>query len=124
MRRQLRVSEAIRHQFAEILRDYSWRAPLLQNTHISIMQVKISPDLKNATLIILPLNAKHYTKETRDELLKALKEETPMLKKELAVSKVVRFVPRLNFIWDESYDISGRIEQLLQQNQPQHDTEA
>ena len=118
MRRQLRVSEAIRHQFAEILRDYSWRNPLLQNTHISIMQVKISPDLKNATLIILPLNAKHYTEQTRDELLKALKEETPMLKKELAVSKVVRFVPRISFSWDESYDISGRIEQLLQQNQP------
>ncbi len=123
MRRQLRVSEAIRHQFAEILRDYSWRNPLLHNTHISIMQVKISADLKNATLIILPLNANHYTQQTRDELLQALKQETPMLKKALALSKVVRFVPNLKFIWDESYDISGRIDQLIQQNQQQHDSE-
>ncbi|MCH9852015.1 MAG: ribosome-binding factor A [Alphaproteobacteria bacterium] len=122
MRRQLRVSEAIRHQFATILRDYSWRHNLLQNAHISIMQVKISADLKNATLIILPLNANHYTTEARDALMQALKQETPMLKKELALSKVVRFVPNLKFIWDDSYDISGRIEQLIQQNQQQHDT--
>ncbi len=121
MRRQLRVSENIRHQLADILRDYSWRHAILQSASISIMQVNISPDLKNATLFVLPLNANQYDEEAQKEIIKALNHEAGMLKKILAESDTMRFIPKLKFVWDSSYDISGRIEEIIQKNQSIHE---
>ena len=116
MRRQLRISEVIRHQLTLNIRQYSWRDHHLNQTNINITEVRVSPDLKHATVFILPLNAADYDAQRRELLMASLNQTVPPLRKLLAKAKILRFVPNLHFIWDTAYDESARIDALLNQH--------
>ncbi|MDD3029517.1 MAG: 30S ribosome-binding factor RbfA [Alphaproteobacteria bacterium] len=107
--RQLRVGEEIRHALAAILMrgDVPWPKEL-KPTGVTVTEVKISPDLRNATVFIMPLGGEKLT-----ETVKALNENVGFFR--FAVGKAVslRYVPALKFVADESFEEAEKIEGLL-----------
>ncbi len=108
--RQLRVGEAIRHALANVLMrgDVPWpqdfKAPM-----ITVTEVNVSPDLQNATAFIMPLGGKETA-----EVVRALNGIVGFFRHALAEAVNLRFVPKLVFKSDESFDYAQNIERLLQ----------
>ncbi len=106
--RQLRVGEEIRHVLAGILMRGDVHAPELERVSITVSEVRISPDLKNATAYVMPLNG-----EQAEEMLDALEYYIVPIRK-MVISQInLRFAPRLNFKLDRSFDEAMKINQLL-----------
>jgi len=107
--RQLRVGEEIRHALAEILMrgDVPWPKGLGSPT-VTVTEVKISPDLENATAYVMPLGGK----DTAD-IVAIMNDGVGFFR--FAVGKAVslRRVPKLRFVADETFDVANRIEEIL-----------
>jgi len=106
--RQLRVGEEIRHILAETLFLRHSGDPLIDSSSITVTEVRISPDLQNATVFVLPLGGQHVP-----EILAALKEKSKYFRKEVAHKLKTRVTPRLFFQADFSFDEASHIESLL-----------
>jgi len=108
--RQLRVAEQVRHMIAETLRRGHFHTEelfrLAQN--ITVTQVSLSPDLKNATAYVIALGGKDMV-----EILPALNEESYTFQKEIGHSLKLRFTPRVRFAEDKSFEKANRIETIL-----------
>lgn len=114
--RQLRVGEEIRHALAETLMRGHFRDPDLQNPGlVTITAVSVSPDLKNANAYVMPLGGKGI-----DTILPALNRAAPYFRSELGRRGNFRYVPRLTFHLDESFDNAQRIETLLRAEKETH----
>ncbi len=96
--RQLRVAEAIRHALADILLRGDFRDPALANTSITVTEVRISPDLKHARVLVLPLGG-----VAADEAVAALSRAAPYLRGQLNRHTRLRSLPRLQFIADDRF---------------------
>ena len=107
--RQLRVGEEIRHALAEILMrgDVPWpqgfRAPA-----ITVTEVRVSPDLKNATVFIMPLGG-----EKLIETVRLMNDGAGFFRYEVGKSVELRHVPRIKFLPDESFAEANRIAEIL-----------
>ena len=108
--RQLRVGEEIRHALAWTMERGELRDPVLQATLITITEVRVSPDLKNATAFVTPLGGGDADVI---EILKALKRASGYLRRMIAQTLNLRYAPSLAFERDESFDEAGRIATLL-----------
>ena len=106
--RQLRVGEELRHALSTILAEASIRDPDLSGTSITVTEVRVSPDLKNATAFVMPLGGSDVALR-----LAALRRAAPFLRGEVARRVNLRFAPRLTFEADRSFDEAGRVEELL-----------
>ncbi len=106
--RQLRVGEEIRHVLSGILLRDEVHDPELRGSTITISEVRISPDLKNATVYFMPLNG-----EKREQTLAALKRLAPFLRTLVGGKMKLRYTPRLGFQLDNSFDEANRINVLL-----------
>jgi ribosome-binding factor A len=106
--RQLRVGEEIRHALVEILRDSHARDPDLQNVNITVTEVRISPDLANATAYVMPLGG-----QNTGSIVAALNRATPYFRAQLAHAVQLRHAPRISFALDTSFGYAERIEGLL-----------
>jgi ribosome-binding factor A len=106
--RQLQVGEEIRHLLSSIFMRGEIHNPELSSVSITVSEVRISPDLKNATAYILPL-AGH----NKESVLKILNENANFLRHLVSKSMRLRQAPRLGFKLDQSYDNAGRIAELL-----------
>jgi ribosome-binding factor A len=106
--RVLRVGELIRHAAAEILARGDVEDPALVKQVVTIPNVKMSPDLKLATLYIMPLGGKDA-----DKTIAALERNKKMLRTEIAHRINLKFAPDLRFILDNSFDASAKIDGLL-----------
>lgn len=107
--RQLRVGEQLRHIIAETMtRGHFHHEALLGATGITVAEVRVSPDLKNATAYVMPLGG-----ENMDEVLAALNDEAKMFQKEINRSSNLKFTPRVRFKTDKSFGEASRIEELL-----------
>jgi ribosome-binding factor A len=106
--RQLRVGEEIRHVLAEVLRRGELRDPELQGRVVTVTEVRLSPDLKNATAFIVPLGGDHSP-----EVLVALRRCAVYLRGVLARQLRLRYAPHVGFELDRSFDHAQRIEELL-----------
>jgi ribosome-binding factor A len=106
--RQLRVGEALRHALAEVFERGEVMNPVLQNTPITITEVRASPDLKLADVYFLPLGG-----QRGQELLKAMAGEAPLLRREIARRVALRSVPKLRFRLDTTFDTASEIDALL-----------
>jgi ribosome-binding factor A len=106
--RQLRVGEEIRHALAEVFLRAEFRDPDLAGVSVTVSEVRISPDLRNATAFVLPLGG-------RDDatVLAALGRASPYLRGELAKRLKLRFAANLSFKRDDSFDEAERIGRLL-----------
>jgi ribosome-binding factor A len=114
--RQLRVGEELRHIIANIIERGDIRDPDLQGRAITVTEVRISPDLKNATVFAVPLGG-----GDTGPMLKGLKRATPFLRHEIARQVDLRVVPNLSFEPDLSFDEAGRIEALLRSPEVRRD---
>ena len=106
--RQLRVAEEIRHILVEVFSHQHSGDELLDRSSITVTEVRISPDLQNATVFVIPLGGQHAP-----EILAALKEKAWFFRREVAHRLKTRVAPRLVFQTDLSFDEAQRIETLL-----------
>jgi ribosome-binding factor A len=106
--RQRRVAEELRHLLAQILRDGGYRDPVLREAVITVTEVRISPDLRSATIYVMPLGG-----AKADEIIVALRRSAPFLRGLAARHLALRHVPNLTFALDETFDEASRISAVL-----------
>ena len=106
--RVLKVGERVRHILSELLARGEAHDETLRATHISVTEVRMSPDLRNAKAYVKPLLGR-----AEAEVLKALRTNTAFFQKEVAKRLGLKFAPKLSFQPDESFDEAERIESLL-----------
>jgi len=116
--RQLRVGEELRHLLAGILARHELRDPALHNATITVTEVRISPDLKNATAFVMPLGGAHVR-----EVLAALQRGAGFVRGLIARGIDLRHVPALRFELDTTFDHASRIEALLHRPDVERDIE-
>ncbi|MFH1158239.1 MAG: 30S ribosome-binding factor RbfA [Pseudomonadota bacterium] len=115
--RQLRVAEQIRHLLAEVLLRGRFHDPALLNANvITVTSVEIGPDLKHATAFVMPLGG-----ENADTFLDALNRAAGFFRSALASRMDLRYIPKVTFKLDHSFDEAERIERLLRQEKVQRD---
>ena len=109
--RQLRVGELIKQSLGQIfLRDEA-KVPTLETKNITVTEVRMSPDLKNARAYVIPLGGKD-TENTVDVLTKF----SHLIRKALSKKIDMKFLPKVSFIGDKSFDYAEKIEKLIQKN--------
>ena len=109
--RQLRVGELIKQSLGQIfLRDEA-KVPILETKNITVTEVRMSPDLKNARAYVIPLGGKE-TKKT----VNILTEFSHLVRRALSKKLDIKFLPKLHFVGDESFDYAERIEKLIKKN--------
>ncbi|WP_315836367.1 30S ribosome-binding factor RbfA [Bradyrhizobium prioriisuperbiae] len=106
--RQLRVGELVRHAVADLLSQGSVHDPDLEGHIITIPEVRMSPDLKLATVYVMPLGGQGI-----DKVLAALERNKKFLRGEVARRINLKFAPDIRFRVDERFDEAERIEKLL-----------
>jgi ribosome-binding factor A len=106
--RQLRVGEEIRHALIRIFAEAHWRDPDLAGANITLTEVRIGPDLRNATAFVLPFGGGDAAR-----LVAALNRAAPYLRHELGRAVQLRFLPELKFEADSSFDEAARIRARL-----------
>ncbi len=106
--RQLRVGELIRHALAEMLERGEARDPELAGRVVTITEVRPAPDLKSATVFVMPLGG-----EDEAAALAALGRAAPYFRRKIAGELDLRYAPELRFALDTSFDTADRIERLL-----------
>ena len=106
--RQLRVAEEIRHVLASVFLRREFRDPELADAQITVTEVRISPDLKNATAFVTRLGRSDI-----GALMPALKRAAPFLRTQIAHEMRLRMAPTLSFQPDTSLDHASRVESLL-----------
>jgi ribosome-binding factor A len=107
--RMLRVAELIRHTVSELLVRSVIGEPLLEGQAVTIPEVRMSPDLKLATIYIMPLGGKNIT-----GVLAALDRHRKFLRGEIARRINLRFAPDIRFKADRSFDYDAKIDALLE----------
>ena len=116
--RQLRVGEELRHVIASVLERGDIRDADVAGRPITITGVKVSPDLRNATVFVVPLGGGDPA-----PVLAGLKRVRSYLRHELAKAVQLRVVPDLSFAADVSFDAAERIEALLRSPEVRQDLE-
>jgi len=106
--RQLRVGEEIRHVLAELFVEGRLHDPALADLRITVTEVKVSPDLKNATAFVLPFGG-----GDPEALAAALNHAAPFLRGEIAHALKLRFAPQIRFAADDSFDRAQRLDELF-----------
>lgn len=106
--RLLRVGEAVRHVLADILQRGDVHDDVLASHLVSVTEVRMSPDLKHATVFVKPLLGKD-----EDVVLKALRTNTAYLQREVARRIKMKFAAKLKFLSDESFEEGSHIDALL-----------
>jgi ribosome-binding factor A len=106
--RVLKVGERVRHILSELLARAEVHDDVLTAHSVSVTEVRMTPDLRNATAYVKPLLG-----EDEALVLKALRTNTAFLQREVAKRLGLKFAPKLAFKPDESFDEAERIERLL-----------
>ncbi len=106
--RQLKVGEELRHTLAWILERGEVRDPGLAGQAVTVTEVRVSPDLKNATAFVMPLGGGEV-----DTVVEALTRAKGFLRHRLAKDVNLRYAPRISFKADPSFDEACRIDALL-----------
>ncbi|MFP4312770.1 MAG: 30S ribosome-binding factor RbfA [Alphaproteobacteria bacterium] len=107
--RQLRVGEQLRHIIAETMqRGHFSHVALLDAKQVTVSEVRVSPDLRNATAYVMPLGGYNI-----DEILPALNEEHQVFQKEINRQSNMKFTPRVSFKRDKTFDEVQKIDDLL-----------
>jgi len=116
--RQLRVGELIRHTLADMLSRGDVHDPIIEAHTITVPEVRMSPDLRLATIYIIPLGGRD-----RDKVLDALETNKRYMRGEIARRINLKFAPDIRFRIDERFDEAERIEKLLRTPAVQRDLE-
>ena len=107
--RQLRVGEELRHLISNALLRESFYDEIIENNTITVTEVNVSPDLKNAKVYIMPLGG-----ENKLEVLDSLNKSNGRIKKLISSNINLRQIPKLQFKIDETFEYAKKIENILQ----------
>tara|TARA_A100001388_G_C28582932_1_gene409780 strand:- start:39 stop:404 length:366 start_codon:yes stop_codon:yes gene_type:complete len=108
--RQLRVGEMIKQALSMIFIKDEAKIPNLETKEITVTEVRMSQDLKTAKAFVLPLGGKNAS-----NVIETLKEFSYVIRKVLSKKIVIKFLPKLLFVKDESFDYAEKIENLIKQ---------
>ena len=114
--RQLRVGELVRHALAELLARGEIHDDVLLSRAVTIPEVRMSPDLRLATIFVLPLGGKDI-----EAVLAALEANKRYLRGEVARAVNLKFAPEVRFRADQTFDEALRIDRLLASDKVRQD---
>lgn len=106
--RQLRAGELVRHALVEILREEDITDPALEGVSVTVTEVRMSPDLRHATIFVEPLGGGHAA-----EVVDGLNRHAKFLRGRLGRSVELKFTPDLKFLHDESFNEAARMNRLF-----------
>ncbi len=106
--RVLKVGERVRHVLSELLTRQEVHDDTLSGHSVSVTEVRMTPDLRNATVYVKPLLG-----VDEDKVITALRQNTAYFQREVAKRLGLKFAAKLKFKADESFDEADRIEKLL-----------
>lgn len=106
--RVLKVGERVRHILSELLARGEVHDETLTAHSVSVTEVRMTPDLRNAAAYVKPLLG-----EDEEAVLKALRTNTAFFQREVARRLGLKFAPKLQFKSDESFEVADKIERLL-----------
>ena len=109
--RQLRVGELIKQSLGQIFLKDEAKVPTLITKNITVTEVRMSPDLKNARAYVIPLGGKDT-----DNTVNVLTKFSHLVRKALSKKIDMKFLPKVSFIGDKSFDYAEKIEKLIQKN--------
>ena len=109
LQRPLRVGEKLRHLISNALLRETFYDHIIENNTITITEVNVSPDLKNATVYIMPLGGKN-----KIDVLDSLNKANGRIKKLISSNINLRQIPKLQFRIDETFEYARNIENILQ----------
>ena len=110
--RQLRVGEMIKQSLGMIFLKDEAKISNIETNRITVTEVKMSPDLKIAKAYVLPLGG-----ENANEIIEKLKEFSFVIRKVLSKKITMKYLPKVIFVKDESFDYAEKIENLIKQTQ-------
>ena len=109
--RQLRVGELIKQSLGQIfLRDEA-KVPSIITKNITVTEVRMSPDLKNARAYVIPLGGKDT-----ENTVNILTQFSHQIRRALSKKIDMKFLPKVSFVGDQSFDYAEKIEKLIQKN--------
>ncbi len=112
--RQLRVGEMIKQALGMLFIRDEAKLPDLSTKEITVTEVRMSQDLKIAKIFVMPLGGKNA-----QESVNKLKEFSFLIRKVLSKKIVMKFLPKLYFVKDDSFDYAEKIENLIKQTNKQ-----
>jgi|TARA_B100000401_G_C52570394_1_gene607649 ribosome-binding factor A len=108
--RQLRVGEMIKQALGVLFIRDEAKIPDLSTREVTVTEVRMSPDLKTAKIFVMPLGGKNA-----GEIIEKLKKSSFLIRKVLSKKIVMKFLPKLFFVKDDSFDYAEKIEYLIKQ---------
>ena len=109
--RQLRVGEMIKQSLGQIFLRGEAKVPTLETNNITVTEVRMSPDLKNAKAYVIPLGGKDA-----DKAVDLLTNFSPLIRKALSKKIYMKYLPKILFINDKSFDYAEKIEKLIKES--------
>ena len=106
--RQLRAGELVRHALVDIFREEEIADPALAGVSVTVTEVRMSPDLRHATVFAEPLGGEHY-----GPVVEALNRHAKFIRGRLGRLIDMRFTPELKFLHDESFNEAARMTRLF-----------
>ena len=109
--RQLRVGELVKQSLGEIFIRDEAKIPSINSKLITVTEVRMTPDLKTARIYVIPLGGID-TKET----VKILTEYSHLVRRALSKRLDIKFLPKLTFVEDNSFEYAEKIERIIKKN--------
>ena len=109
--RQLRVGELVKQNLGELLIRNEAKIPNLNSKFITVTEVRMTPDLKTARVYVIPLGGT----DTK-EIVKILTEYSHLVRKALSKRLDIKFLPKLTFVEDNSFEYAEKIEKIIKKN--------
>ena len=109
--RQLRVGELVKQNLGELFIRNEAKIPTINSKLITVTEVRMTPDLKTARVYVIPLGGID-TKET----VKILTEYSHLVRKALSKRLDIKFLPKLTFVEDNSFEYAEKIEKIIKEN--------
>ena len=106
--RQLRVGEELRHLISNALHRETFYDAVLESNNITVTEVNVSPDLKNAKVYIMPLGG-----ENKIEVLESLNRIKGYIQKLISSEIQLRQIPRLSFVIDTTFEYANKIDNII-----------
>tara|TARA_B100000575_G_scaffold216127_1_gene176795 strand:- start:124 stop:525 length:402 start_codon:yes stop_codon:yes gene_type:complete len=109
--RQLRVGELVKQNLGELLIRNEAKIPSINTKLITVTEVRMTPDLKTARVYVIPLGGT----DTK-EIVKILTEFSHLVRRALSKRLDIKFLPKLIFVEDNSFEYAEKIERIIKRN--------
>ena len=116
--RQLRVGELVKQNLGELFIRNEAKIPSFNSKLITVTEVRMTPDLKTARVYVIPLGG-NDTKET----VRILTENSHLVRRALSKRLDIKFLPKLNFVEDNSFEYAEKSERLIEKNKKNETSE-